>query len=76
MSEKYKYRWQDLLRDATLECKPKELRIKVRRAETAIFARAEVLSLFDRGNQEEQQAIDEALSTLEELRKNRSAFPD
>jgi hypothetical protein len=64
------------LRNATLEFTPKELRIKVRKAETAIFARAEVLSLFDRGNQEEHQAIDEALSTLQELRKNRSAFPD
>jgi hypothetical protein len=76
MSQKHKYRWQDLLQDATLEFKPKELRRKVQRAEAAIFARAEALSLFGRGNQEEQQAIEEALSTLEELRKNRSAFPD
>jgi hypothetical protein len=76
MAEGFIYDWQGLVQEAVLELKPEQLRRKVRKAEAVIFARAQVLSLFGREEQEEQQAIYEALSELEELRKNKSAFPD
>jgi hypothetical protein len=81
MEQKYSYSWQSVLQEAVLEINPEKLRAKVQHAEVAIFERAQALSLFDRGNfgrgnWKEQQAIDEALSKLEELRKNKLAFPD
>ena len=75
MTERFIFEWQALLQEAIIEAKPEELRLKVQKAEAAIFARAEALSLFGRGNEEEQLAIQNALSTLEELRKNKLAFP-
>jgi hypothetical protein len=81
VEQKYDFSWQTVLQDAVRETSPEKVRAKVQLAEVAIFERAQALSLFDRGNfgrgnWEEQQAIDEALSKLEKLRKNKSAFPD
>jgi hypothetical protein len=68
-------KWQIEFQEAVVELDREKLFEKIQKFETAIFVRLQELSLSN-DHQEERQAIDDALSTLRVLKKDRLSYPD
>jgi hypothetical protein len=74
--EELKYAtWQTPLQGVILEFDPEKLPEKIQKMETLIFER---LRQLDQGTdgQSERQAINDALSTLRIIKRDRLAYPD
>jgi hypothetical protein len=67
--------WQALYRDALLELNPARLAAQVAAAEEAIFLRLQRLGRSP-ATHEELMAIEDALSSLRALKKDRLGYPD
>ena len=76
MIQEMKYpQWQSALQDAILEPNPEELRRKVEKIETEIFERFQDLSCYrDRRERQEREALSDALSRLQTLKRDRLAL--
>lgn len=67
--------WQEPLREALLELDKDRLKARVAAAETAIFNRLQAISQSG-GNQAEREAIEDALSCLRVLKREKLDYPD
>ena len=74
MDIKTKYGWQELYAAALLETDWSKIEEKIQVAENAIRARLHEFSMNHGGTPEENQAIDDALSGLNVLRKEVAAW--
>ena len=72
MSNGAVYSWQAYLQDAFAENDPRKLQERIHKVESALFERAQTLSL-GRDHPEEREALVEAIGKLRELQKEKSA---
>jgi hypothetical protein len=68
-------KWQAEFQDAIIEFDREKLFEKVQKFETAIFIRLQQLA-SSKDHHAERQAIDDALSTIRVLKKERLSHPD
>lgn len=68
-------KWQAEFQDAVIELDREALFEKIRKLETAIFVRLQELAPSN-DHHEERQAINDALSTVRVLKKEKLSYPD
>jgi hypothetical protein len=68
-------KWQAPLQEAILEFDREKLREKLEKVETSILERRQELHLGADGHSE-REAINDALSTLRVIKRDRLAYPD
>jgi hypothetical protein len=68
-------KWQTPLQEAILEFDREKLREKIEKLETSILERLQELQLGTNGHSE-REAINEALSTLRIIKRNKLGYPD
>jgi hypothetical protein len=72
MSEELKYpQWQQLLQEALIEFDPQKMRVKMQKAEAAIYDRLQTL-VDSEHPVEEREALSAGLSTLCTLKRDKS----
>jgi hypothetical protein len=70
-----KFEWQSTLREALMELNPERLKIKVAKAEEAIFQRLQSLNHQTDGA-EERHALQDASNMLLTLKREALKYPD